>query len=199
MILNNALLTAVETLIETSKASLRSLALSLGPDVDFVRRKCLLRRSMLFSLMIVMMVGGFSEHGALEMQTADHPDTVYPISLHRVRAPRLSPDLHGHPHMRGAKSPPLRVPRRALVHADHGPLAHAGRRAADASVATSAGSLLPSGACEVEPLAPDDRVGRCLREVAFRRGRCVQTPSRRSASTIQGQEVVVSSWGERRF
>lgn len=48
MILDDALLAAVEALIETSKASLRSLALSLGPDVDFARRKCPLRRSMIF-------------------------------------------------------------------------------------------------------------------------------------------------------
>ena len=36
----NALLTAVETLLEACKESVEALALEFGPDVDFVRCKC---------------------------------------------------------------------------------------------------------------------------------------------------------------
>lgn len=69
--------------------------------------------------------------------------------------------------MRRAEFQPLRLPWHAPVHAHRGPLESTGRRSTDAPMAASAGSLLPSGVCEVEPLAPDDRVGRYLQEAAF--------------------------------
>ena len=39
MILDDAMFAAVETMVESSKASLQTLSISFGPDVDFTRRK----------------------------------------------------------------------------------------------------------------------------------------------------------------